>query len=200
MIAPKSAIVLAAITSCPSVEPLSPASLSTGISTPSEVAESAIATSSGASTRPASLRPPAATSAIANDTAKLTPASFRTRPRKRAKSISRPARKSRNASPSVATTAIVSSTCTHPSTLGPTTIPATISNTTAGARTRGKSPRRNGAPKATAETIRSPLNEGMDGGHMSTADVTRGCNVGARSGTGATWTIACSAAPASSAW
>ena len=50
--APKSAIVPAAMISCPKVDEISPASLSTGISTPSEVAQRMIATSNGVSTRP----------------------------------------------------------------------------------------------------------------------------------------------------
>ena len=47
MIAAKSAIEPPAITSCPSGESTRPASLSTGMSTPSDVEPSAIATSSG---------------------------------------------------------------------------------------------------------------------------------------------------------
>ncbi len=41
------------------------------------------------------------------------------------------------------------------------TIPATISSTTAGSRTRGSSPSRKGAAKATARTIRRSSNEGI---------------------------------------
>ena len=52
MIAPKSAIDAAAMISCPKVEEISPESLSTGTSTPSEVAQRMIATSSGVSTSP----------------------------------------------------------------------------------------------------------------------------------------------------
>ena len=71
MIAPKSAIDAAAMISCPNVEEISPASLSTGTSTPSEVAHRMIATSSGVSTRPPALEPEAdTTSAIANESAK----------------------------------------------------------------------------------------------------------------------------------
>ena len=69
MIAPKSAIEPAARTSWPNLLPLSPASLSTGMITPSEVAQRTIATSSGVSTRPAPSRPRATTTAIANETA-----------------------------------------------------------------------------------------------------------------------------------
>src|SRR3954468_7525275 len=51
-----------------------------------------------------------------------------------------------------------------PSTEGPMTMPATISSTTEGSRTLGKKPSTRGAAKATATTIRSPPNEGMEGG------------------------------------
>ena len=55
----KSAIVAPAITSWPNVEPTSPASLSTGMTTPSEVAESTIATNSGWSSSAGRGRTPA---------------------------------------------------------------------------------------------------------------------------------------------
>ena len=48
----KSAIVPAAMTSCPKVEPISSASLSTGTRTPSEVADSTMATNSGCEASP----------------------------------------------------------------------------------------------------------------------------------------------------
>ena len=75
MIAPKSAIEAAAMISCPNVDEISPASLSTGTSTPSEVAHRMIATSSGVSTRPAALSPSATTTAIPNERAKPSAAS-----------------------------------------------------------------------------------------------------------------------------
>ena len=133
MIAPKSAIEPAAITSWPSVEPLSPASLSTGISTPSEVATSAIATSSGASTSPPpSGRPPTTQrererqrEARARRAEAPARAAARSRSRGRRGRAGTRARASRS-------TAIVSSISTQPSTLGPTTIPATISSTDRG--------------------------------------------------------------------
>jgi hypothetical protein len=59
-----------------------------------------------------------------------------------------------------ARTEIVSSISTQPSTEGPMMMPATISKTTEGSRTRGKSPSRKGAPKPTATTISKPLNPG----------------------------------------
>ena len=52
MIAPKSAIVPAATTSWPNGVAISPASLSTGMITPSDVAERITATSSGVCTSP----------------------------------------------------------------------------------------------------------------------------------------------------
>ena len=57
MIAPKSAIEAAAITSWPKLEPMLPESLSTGTITPSEVATSTIATNSGDLTKPPACRP-----------------------------------------------------------------------------------------------------------------------------------------------
>ena len=92
MIAPKSAIEPAAITSWPSVEPLSPASLRTGISTPSEV-PSAIATSSGASSSPVASSAPAVSSASPNDSAKPEPRELEHRPSQpRSRSRDRPGR------------------------------------------------------------------------------------------------------------
>ena len=56
---------------------------------------------------------------------------------------------------------MVGSIATQPRTDGPTTIPATISSTTAGTRKFGARPSRNGAAKATATTMSSPSSEGM---------------------------------------
>ena len=69
MIAAKSAIEPPAITSWPSADSIRPESLSTGISTPSEVEPSAIATSSGVCTSPLAPSASETPSAIANDTA-----------------------------------------------------------------------------------------------------------------------------------
>ena len=76
------------------------------------------------------------------------------RPRSRCTSISRPARNSRNASPIRARISTGSSIWTQPRPEGPIAIPATISSTTAGSRSRGASPRANGAANATTTTIR----------------------------------------------
>src|SRR6266511_5451893 len=126
--------------------------------TPSEVEERMIAISSGEATKsPASSASPIAT---ASETANPRPAISSTRPRSRSKSISRPARKSRNESPTTLKIAIgssVGSTQSRPE--GPIAIPATISSTTAGSTRRGKSPSTKGAPKATAATISKPVNE-----------------------------------------
>jgi len=91
----KSAIVPAAITSWPNVEPISPASLRTGTSTPSEVAESTIAMNSGCEARPPAFSSSPTTMAIASDSAKPVDASRSTRPRNLSNSISSPARNSR---------------------------------------------------------------------------------------------------------
>ena len=159
--APKSAIVPAAITSWPKVVSIWPLSLSTGIRTPSEVAQSVIAISSGVSIRPVARRRTATVIASANEATKATVVTRRTCPRRREKSISRPARNKRKARPRTATTEIESSTSTIPSTEGPTMIPAVISSTTDGRRNLGNRPSTNGTTKATATMIRSPLNEGM---------------------------------------
>src|SRR5438034_5808379 len=89
------------------------------------------------------------------EAARLRPARRRTRPRNRSRSISIPARKRRKASPRIERICTGRSTRTHPSAAGPTRIPAMISTTTLGSRTRGKRPSRNGAAKAmTATTSR----------------------------------------------
>ena len=146
MIAPKSAIDAAAMISCPRVDEISPGSLSTGTRTPSEVAHRMIATSSGVSTRPAAFGPSETASAIANESAKAAPVRRSSGPRSLSNSISSPARKSTNASPSRATTSTEASTSARPSTDGPITMPATISSTTdrscAAGRGRGAAARR----------------------------------------------------------
>ena len=68
MIAPKSAIDAAAITSWPKFELMLPESFSTGTITPSEVATSTIATNSGDFTKPPACKPIPSTIAITNDT------------------------------------------------------------------------------------------------------------------------------------
>ena len=104
MIAPKSAIDAAAMISWPKVEAISPASLSTGTSTPSDVAHRMIATSSGVSTSPPALSSSDTATAIANDSAKPAAVSRSSGPRSFSNSISSPARNSTNASPISATT------------------------------------------------------------------------------------------------
>ena len=69
MIAAKSAIEPPAMTSCPSGEAIRPVSLSTGMSTPSDVEPSAIATSSGVCTSPPAPSASETATAIANDAA-----------------------------------------------------------------------------------------------------------------------------------
>ena len=80
----KSAIVPLAMMSCPKVEPLSPASLRTGTSTPSDVADSTIATNSGCVDEAARLRAAGPTTiAIPSETTKPTRARRSTCPRRR---------------------------------------------------------------------------------------------------------------------
>ena len=69
MIAPKSATEPAATTSCPKVEEISPASLSTGTITPSDVAHRMIATSSGVSMSPPARSSSATATAMAKEIA-----------------------------------------------------------------------------------------------------------------------------------
>ena len=83
MIAPKSAIEPAATINWPNVVAISPASLSTGISTPSDVAHRMIVTRTGVSTSPAPFSPSATASAIASDSTKPTVASLSSGPRRR---------------------------------------------------------------------------------------------------------------------
>ncbi len=157
--APKSAMDAAAMISCP-VRPVAcPESLSTGTTSPSEVAHRMIATSSGDEVKPAADSASPASTASANDATKPSSASVSGRPRSRRMSISRPARNSRNASPINASTSTGGSTCTHPSSAGPITIPATISNTGDGTRTRGISRTTSGARNATTMTISRFVND-----------------------------------------
>src|SRR3712207_1543514 len=79
--------------------------------------------------------------------------------RRRSRSISRPARSSKNASPSRARTRKGRSTSTRPRTAGPIRMPAAISKTTEGIRTAGASPRPSGTRKAIAATIANPARE-----------------------------------------
>ncbi len=153
MIVAKSAIEAAATTSWPNGDSIRPESLSTGTTTPSEVAESTIAMNRALLTWSVACRMPPATSAIANETKKPVSADPATRPRSLSYSISRPARKSRKARPRMPSTRTGSSISTQPSTAGPITMPARISSTTAGKRSAGASPSSSGAQKATAATI-----------------------------------------------
>src|SRR5207248_3903737 len=135
--------------------------------TPSDVADRMIATSSGVWTTPAAFNTNPTATAIANEIAKPTAVSRSTAPRSLEKSISSPARKSRNASPIVDMTATVWSTFAQPSTDGPTAMPATISSTGEGSRTAGNRPSTNGAANAIATTIRRWSSDGMRGHHLS---------------------------------
>jgi hypothetical protein len=161
MIAPKSAIDAAPMISWPKVVEISPASFSTGTSTPSEVAQRMIATSSGVSISPPAFRISATPTAMTNETANATVVSRSTGPRSLSNSISSPARKSTKASPIRATTSTASSVSTQPSSAGPITIPATISSTTEGSRSLGKKPSRKGAAKAMVETISRLSKDGI---------------------------------------
>ena len=81
MIVAKSATEAAAMTSWPNSVSVFPASLSTGITTPSDVAARTIATKSASLTTPVAARTTPSASAIANETAKLSDATAAIRPR-----------------------------------------------------------------------------------------------------------------------
>jgi hypothetical protein len=83
MIAPKSAIEAAAITSWPKSDPMLSESLSTGTITPSEVDTSTIAMKSGDLTKPPASSARPARLAIANDATNPRAVIRRTRPRSR---------------------------------------------------------------------------------------------------------------------
>ena len=123
----------------------------------SDVAASVIAISSGVSPSPASLNSPAATAASASVSAKPRSAWRSTVPRIALRRISRPARKSRSASPTCANTAIGSPIEISFSPCGPIAIPARISSTMPGIRSAGKSPSSSGAQNATTVTTTKPV-------------------------------------------
>ena len=150
--APKSAIDAAATTSWPASPSIASASLRTGTTSPSDVAHSVIATSSGAVVSPVAAMATPRPIAIANDSAKPASARRSGRPLNRWTSISRPARNSRKARPMRARTCTGGSIVTHPSTEGPSTMPATISSTGDGTRTTGIARTTSGATTATADT------------------------------------------------
>src|SRR2546428_593375 len=86
-----------------------------------------------------------------------------------------PARKRRKAMPRIERICPGRSTRPHPSAAGPTRIPAVISTTTLGSRTRGKRPSRNGAAKAISATTSRLAKDtaGIIGGGTSPAQGSR---------------------------
>jgi hypothetical protein len=95
-----SAIEAPATTSCPKGVPTWPASFRTGITIPSEVADRVMPTRSGDLTSPLACRPRPISSASPNEIAYPSAVRRSRRPRKRSYSTSRPASRSRKASPS----------------------------------------------------------------------------------------------------
>ena len=150
--AAKSATDAPAMVNCPTGWSTWPASFSTGTTSPKEVADRATAMSRGDFTHPTAPNASPTATPRSRVSPNPAPAVLRIGPRSLATSISRPARKRRNASPIRASTSTGTSTSTHPSPAGPTTMPATISSTTAGTRSDGTSPRRRGAATAMAAT------------------------------------------------
>src|SRR6266536_3244499 len=158
-IAPKSATDAAATTSWPRSRSSWPASFRIGTTRPSEVADSATASRNGLRTYPAAWKASPAITPIPTLIRKPVPASRSSGPRSRFRSSSAPARKSRNASPSSASTPIGVSNFTQPSTDGPTTMPATMATTSAGIRARGARLTSSGAASAISATTSSPPND-----------------------------------------
>ena len=156
-----------AMMSCPKSLELSPASLSNGTTTPSAVATRIIAMSSGDMTCPAANSPYPTSNARPNEARKARLTYSNRRPRKRSSSTSKPARKSRKASPNTERIEIGRSTLTQPRTDGPMMMPTTISTTTEGRRRAGERPSRSGARNATMATMSNPTNEtsGMISSH-----------------------------------
>ena len=140
-----------ATTSVPTSECRLRVSRSTGTTMPTEVEQRATATSSGVNETPAACRANAPATARTNETTNPTTPSLSGLPRSAPRSSSAPARNSRNATPSRARKRATSSTRSQPSTCGPTRMPATISSTIAGTRSRGKKPSRKGTPNASTE-------------------------------------------------
>ena len=128
-----------------------PASLSTGTTRPSDVADRVMATSSGRHEPSRRVNPtPAADAQRQRESGSRARRAAATGRAAGRTSISSPARNSRNASPNSARICTGRSTCTQPSTDGPSTIPAMISRTTAGSRSSGAKPTTSGASTATS--------------------------------------------------
>ncbi len=153
-IEPNSATEHAATTKVPARVSSTPASLSTGTMIPSDVDERTMATNNGSTTTSSAPSGSANASPTRSDATKLTSPSRSGRPRSLAKSSSRPARNSSNATPSWANTLITESSLTQSRTAGPMRIPAAISTTDDGIGTRGTRPRRSGTATATTMTRR----------------------------------------------
>src|SRR6516162_10450244 len=141
-----------AIASWPTGRSATPASFRIGMIIPSDVAMRMIPMSSVLSTTPAACSAPLMPSASTALRPNPNPARRARGPRKWRTSISRPAMKSRNASPIVATSRTAWSGFTRSSTAGPSTIPATISSTGPGIGTCGTAARIKGTAAATAST------------------------------------------------
>jgi hypothetical protein len=157
--AEKSAIEAAAMICSPRGVATSLASASTGTTIPSAVAESMIATNSGASITPAARSTNANTRASTMDRTKPPAALRSSGPLSLSRSISSPARNRRKASPIRASTCSGRSTSTSPRTAGPITMPTTISATTEGSRNEGNRASNSGTAKATAATTSTPVSD-----------------------------------------
>ena len=146
-----------AITSCPNVVLVWPASRSTATTIPNEVAARMMATSTGVPASPAASKPKATRKASASETANAAPTVPRWRSPSASKAISSPARKNRNTSPTCENTSSGALTWTRSSSSGPIRMPARISVTSGGTLGIGSRSTSSGAAVAAARAITKSL-------------------------------------------
>ncbi len=157
---PSSPIAPTASTIVPKRVAVSPASRSTGTSTPRAVVARAIPTTSGSETTPAASRAKPIATPRTRPMAHPAPASRSGAPAMRRRSISRPARKNSAASPRFARKLTNWSGSAMSSTCGPMTMPRTISTTTVAIRARFGMSAMIGASTAAAAMITRVVRSG----------------------------------------
>ena len=149
---PNSAAAPPATMNRPVGDSIMPVSRSTGNTMPTEVADRAVAISSGERTKPAAPSGTMSASPMASDATKPMPPSRSGAPRSRRRSSSIPARKSRKATPRLLTIWTTGPGLIHPRMAGPKMMPATSSSTTAGTRSLGTKPSVKGTRNAMSIT------------------------------------------------
>ena len=154
-----SATAAAVMTSWPNSVAASPASFSSGSSSPADVDMRMIASKNGSAACPASQKKNAHSSPSAAETANATPASRASGPRSRSTSISSPARNSSIPRPRSLRTSTAGSMRAQPRTDGPTMMPATTWRTTPGTGNRGSRPSTTGTRTEIPAMMRTLLNE-----------------------------------------